>query len=100
MVDTTRRPFAVITGGSSGIGLELANQCAKNGYDLLVAAQDEQHLCDAAWVLSADRARIAIYAGDLGQEEAVDRLYRAIVDAARPVDALRINAGIGPGGAR
>jgi short-subunit dehydrogenase len=68
MVDTTRRPFAVITGGSNGIGLQLAHQFAKNGYDLLVAAQDEQHLRDAAWVLSADGAQIAIYVGDLGQE--------------------------------
>ena len=36
--DTTRQ-FAVVTGASSGIGLELAKQFAKNGFDLLIAAE-------------------------------------------------------------
>ena len=32
------RPLAVVTGASSGIGLELARLCARNGYDLIIAA--------------------------------------------------------------
>ena len=32
------RPFAIVTGASSGIGLELAREAAKRGYDLLIAA--------------------------------------------------------------
>ena len=32
------KPFAVVTGASSGIGLELAAICAQEGFDLLVAA--------------------------------------------------------------
>ena len=32
------RPFAIVTGASTGIGFELAKRCAKEGYDLLVAA--------------------------------------------------------------
>ena len=35
------RPLAVVTGASSGIGLELAKQFAAHGYDLLVAAEDD-----------------------------------------------------------
>ncbi|MDX6727996.1 MAG: uncharacterized protein QOK49_2801 [Baekduia sp.] len=34
------KPFAVVTGASSGIGRELAKQFATNGYDLLIAAED------------------------------------------------------------
>ena len=33
------RPFAIVTGASSGIGFELANICAQEGFDLLVAAE-------------------------------------------------------------
>jgi len=32
------KPFAIVTGASSGIGLELASICAQEGFDLLVAA--------------------------------------------------------------
>jgi uncharacterized protein len=32
------KPFAIVTGASAGIGLELAAICAQEGYDLLVAA--------------------------------------------------------------
>ena len=33
------RSFAVVTGGSNGIGLELARHFATNGYDLLIAVE-------------------------------------------------------------
>ena len=39
---TQARPFAVVTGASTGIGLELARCCAKDGYDLLIAADEPQ----------------------------------------------------------
>lgn len=97
MTDTAR-PLAIVTGGSNGIGLELARQFADNGYDLLIAAENEAHLRDAAMTLSASGAKVDIYASDLGQEQAVDGLYRAITAAGRPVDALCVNAGIGLGG--
>lgn len=35
---TTTRPLAVVTGASSGIGLELVKICATEGLDLVVAA--------------------------------------------------------------
>ena len=41
------RPFAIVTGASSGIGLELAVICAQEGFDLLVAA-DRPEIQDAA----------------------------------------------------
>jgi uncharacterized protein len=38
MKDPATKPFAVVTGASSGIGLELAKQFAQNGFDLLVTS--------------------------------------------------------------
>ena len=32
------KPFAIVTGASAGIGLELATICAQEGFDLLIAA--------------------------------------------------------------
>jgi uncharacterized protein len=39
MSTTPSRPLAVVTGASSGIGLELAKQFATNGYDVVVAGR-------------------------------------------------------------
>jgi short-subunit dehydrogenase len=98
MTDLSARPLAVVTGGSNGIGLELARQFAANEYDLLIAAENEQHLNEAAATLSAGGANVSIHAGDLGQEDAVDKLYQALTEGGRPVDVLCVNAGIGLGG--
>jgi uncharacterized protein len=38
---TSTRPLAVVTGASSGIGLELAKAFATEGYDLVLAAEDD-----------------------------------------------------------
>lgn len=94
MADT--RPFAVVTGGSSGIGLELARQFAENGYDVLVAAEDAGELEQARAQLTGGGAAITTHAADLATEQGVDSLHRAT--AGRPVDALAVNAGVGLGG--
>jgi short-subunit dehydrogenase len=88
----TDRPLALVTGASSGIGLELARRFAANGFELL---------------LTADEARVAAVAAEIGHAEAVvadlsspagvRELY-ARVDG-RPVDALALNAGIVAAGA-
>ena len=88
--------FAVVTGGSNGIGLELARQFATNGYDLLIAAEDRAHLEEAAHDLRSGGASVDIHAADLSREDAVAGLYEAI--SGRTVDALCVNAGIGLGG--
>jgi short-subunit dehydrogenase len=97
MEDQSSRPFAVVTGGSNGIGYELARQFVDNGYDVLIAAEDEQHLADARERLAESGATVDTHASDLATEAGVDSLYAAI--RGRPVDALCVNAGVGLGGA-
>ncbi|MCJ2088492.1 SDR family NAD(P)-dependent oxidoreductase [Methylobacterium sp. E-005] len=98
MPSDTSRPFAVITGGSNGIGFELARQFAENGHDVLIAAQDEAHLAEAAQRLSGSGAKVLTHASDLSREDGVDSLFEQVRSTGRPVDALCLNAGVGLGG--
>jgi len=88
------KPFAIVTGASSGIGLELARICAQEGFDLLIAA--DRPAIEAA----ADRCRecgaaVQVVQTDLATTAGVDQLWTAT--AGRPVDALLANAGHGLG---
>jgi uncharacterized protein len=88
------RPFAIVTGASTGIGLELAKRCAKEGYDLLIAA-DEPAIETAATALRSAGAEVEAVQADLATTEGVDKLYAAV--KGRSVDALLANAGRGLG---
>ena len=87
-------PLAIVTGASSGIGYELARQCAENGFDLLVAA-DEASINDAADDFRALGVEVDAVEADLATTEGVDTLYAAT--RGRPVEALLANAGRGLG---
>jgi short-subunit dehydrogenase len=88
------KPFAIVTGASSGIGLELASICAQEGFDLLIAADrpELQAAADRCRGLGAD---VTVVETDLATTEGVDRLWAAAAE--RPVDALLANAGHGLG---
>ena len=97
MTTSDQRPLAVVTGASSGIGLELAKQFAAHDFDLIVAAEDDE-LETAATGLSAGGADVTAVQADLATEAGVARLHGRIQEAGRPVAALALNAGIGAGG--
>jgi short-subunit dehydrogenase len=88
------RPFAIVTGASTGIGLELAKRCAKEGYDLLIAA-DEPEIEQVAVSLRGGGTNAEAIQADLATIEGVDKLYAAA--KGRQVDALLANAGRGLG---
>src|SRR3954468_24427917 len=96
MPEQSRR-LAVVTGASSGIGLELAKQFARNGFDVIVAAEDERVLSAAAEI-STDGVEARAVRTDLATAVGVRELYRAVVATGRPVDALALNAGVGVAG--
>jgi short-subunit dehydrogenase len=87
-------PLAIVTGASTGIGLELARQCADHGFDLLIVA-DEPAIEDAAQQLRQSGRQVEALQADLATTEGVDRLLAAA--RGRPVDALLANAGRGLG---
>jgi short-subunit dehydrogenase len=86
--------FAIITGASTGIGFELATLAAKNGYDILVVANEP--LIDAA---ASDFKQFGIEVtsieADLSTIDGVDSLLAAA--NGRRVDLLCANAGHGLG---
>jgi len=89
----TARPLAVVTGASSGIGLELALQCASNGFDLVIASDRSQ--TEAEREIRARGAKVRSVITDLGTEEGIQQLVGAI--GGTRVDALLANAGQGLG---
>lgn len=91
------RPFALVTGASSGIGLELAKELARNGFDLLLTAEDGR-LEPAARQVEKHGVDVETFTTDLSRDEGVDELYRR-KEMERPLDAVALNAGVGAGGA-
>jgi short-subunit dehydrogenase len=94
--ETAGRPLAVVTGASSGIGRELAAQFAENGYDLVVAAEDER-IESVARSFTGNGVRAVPVQANLATFDGVEDLYQAIRATGRP-DAVAINAGVGVGG--
>jgi uncharacterized protein len=86
--------FAIVTGASSGIGYELAAICAREGFDLLLAA-DTPEIFPAAEVFRTRGVSVDALEVDLATLEGVDELYAAA--GGRLVDALLANAGHGLG---
>jgi short-subunit dehydrogenase len=86
------RKLAVVTGASTGIGLELARQCAKHNWDLVIAA-NEPEIEAAANELRREGGEVEAVQADLATLEGVDRLCAKI--GGRPVGALLANAGRG-----
>ena len=89
----SQRKFAIVTGASTGIGLEIAKLAAEDGYDLLIAA--DTPLVDASSQLQGLGGEVRNVEVDLSTFEGVDRLLAAA--GGRQVDVLVANAGHGLG---
>lgn len=89
--------LAVVTGASSGIGLELAKLFATHGYDLVIVAEDDE-INTAAETLRSLGPIVESVQADLATREGVETLWRHVEAKGRPIDAIAINAGVGVGG--
>jgi short-subunit dehydrogenase len=94
---TSERGLAVVTGASSGSGLELARQFAQHDFDLLIAAEDEG-IEGAAEDLRSSGVAVETAQVDLATPEGVDLLYHRIEEMGRPVEAIALNAGVSVNG--
>ena len=87
------RKLAIVTGASSGIGLEIAKLAAQDGYDLIVAA--DTPFVEAGPALKEFGVDVQEIETDLSTRQGVDQLLSPV--AGRPVDVLVANAGQGHG---
>ena len=87
------RKLAVVTGASSGIGLEIAKCAAQDGFDLIVAA--DTPFVDAAPALEEFGVQVQSIEADLATQQGVDQLLSFVGN--REVDILVANAGHGLG---
>ena len=97
-MEATNRQLAVVTGASSGIGLELAKLFAANDFDLIVVAEDPDIQTAAQGIRDSGAGARPVQV-DLATPEGVEELYKEIQAEGRPVDAIALNAGVGAGGA-
>ncbi|GAA4414730.1 SDR family NAD(P)-dependent oxidoreductase [Georgenia halophila] len=90
------RGGAMVTGGTSGIGLAFARALAARGCDLVLVARDEARLTKTAdqlrWRYGID---VETLAGDLAERDAVTAVAGRLADASSPVEILVNNAGKG-----
>lgn len=87
---------ALITGPSSGIGLEFARQLAARGSNLVLVARNEERLGAVALDLTQEFGiSTEIIAADLTDRDSLALVEARLADASRPVDLLVNNAGFG-----
>lgn len=84
------KKYAVITGASSGIGLEFARQLAKRGYTLILTARKEDKLKKVAESVETE---CEIVIADLEQEEECYRFFKQIKE--KEIEVFINNAGFG-----
>lgn len=86
----------LVTGASSGIGLELARCFAKDGADLVIVARREQKLIEIASQLNREfGVRVEVEPSDLSSQDAADLLKDRLDEHGIEIDVVVNNAGFG-----
>ncbi len=89
-------PTALITGASSGIGLELASLAARARHDLVLVARNRERLESIARGLGEEfGVRVTVVPEDLSRPAAPGEIAREVSERGIAVDVLVNNAGLG-----
>ena len=90
-----KKHFAIVTGASSGMGLEFAKQLAQRGYNLLIVS-NVQEINDAASNIKHQTSDIEVIplVLDLGQQTSARELYEYTRAHEMEIEVLVNNAGV------
>ncbi|HEX9128242.1 MAG TPA: SDR family oxidoreductase, partial [Gemmatimonadaceae bacterium] len=95
----TQHQTALVTGGSGGIGLEIAKVLARGGFDLVLVARKRDTLEAAAGQIEGKfDVRVQVFAADLRRTDAPQSIFDFLHNENIPIEVLVNNAGFGLGG--
>jgi NAD(P)-dependent dehydrogenase (short-subunit alcohol dehydrogenase family) len=86
---------ALVTGSSSGIGLETALSLARDGYQTFASMRDTKKAGELEFAAKKDKLKINIIELDVDNEESVIAAIKKIMDEKGRIDVLVNNAGYG-----
>lgn len=96
MTDDLDGRTALVTGGSSGFGVDIAHELAERGADIVLVARREQQLGEVADTLTDEYGVESDWISkDLAHQEAGAELYDEVDDRGHTIDILVNNAGFG-----
>ena len=90
---------ALVTGGSSGIGLAIARALGEDGYRLTISSRRPEKLEAAAQQLRDDGLEVEAVPANMADEEEIRKLVQGHRERCGRLDVLVNNAGLGIGGA-
>jgi short-subunit dehydrogenase len=94
-MDNVRRPLALVTGASRGIGAALARELARHGHDLVLGARGVEAMQELAEELRGTGAKTTVIAADLSLPGAAAQLADELDRRGLGIDILINNAGLG-----
>jgi len=100
IIETEKKPIALVTGASSGIGYSFTCLLAGKGYDVIAIARDHQRLYELEnKLLTKFNSKIYVLPLDLSINNSVDKIAEFLKKEDLMVDVLINNAGFGVHGA-
>jgi NAD(P)-dependent dehydrogenase (short-subunit alcohol dehydrogenase family) len=94
---TLKDKVAIITGGSRGIGLALAQLLAQHGCRVVIVGRDRRRLKEAVSMLKHNKAEITALPCDVSDAAQAEKLFKAIRKHHPSIDILVNNAGMAHG---
>ena len=97
-VENRKNRYALVTGGTSGIGYELARLLAKDGYNLILVARSNERLQEVSDEFAQAGVEVVSIDKDLFDVDSAKEVYQEIKAKGLPVEVLVNNAGQGQKG--